>query len=390
MTKKYFLYTISLSILLLFACNRSANKKRTHAANKIQKEQSFLPEIRKPSKKYIRKKKKVIDKFYNQYLDPKRFSGQFLVAKNGHVLYYRSNGYANYKTKEKITASTPLHVASVSKVATSLAVLRLVSQKKILLDADVRRYLPDLPYKDVTVRMLLNHRSGIPYYGYFTFETWPLGKTMHNKDMLLLMKKHKFPLNFPPDTKFAYCNTNYALLALIIEKVTGEKFPEAMKELIFEPLKMRNTFVLGYNADRTKISQSYNSKHVNQEFDYLDAIYGDKNMYTTAYDILQLDRGTYSELFLPDSLRQQLYKGYSYEYDGTNNYGLGIRLKESPGKSTFYFHSGWWHGNTACYATLRDDNVCIIALSNVYTQNVWRISRLSLEFGDYPFVFNEN
>jgi len=203
------------------------------------------------------------------------------------------------------------------------------------------------------------------------------------------MKKHKFPLNFPPDTKFAYCNTNYALLALIVEEVTGKKFPDAMKELVFEPLKMRNTFILGYHADRTKISQSYNSQHVNQEFDYLDAIYGDKNMYTTAYDVLQLDRGTYSENFLPDSLRKQMFKGYSYEYDGTNNYGLGIRLKEAPGKSTFYFHSGWWHGNTACYATLRDDNVCIVALSNVYTQNVWRISRLSMEFGNYPFVFKE-
>lgn len=389
MTNQIFRLSFFIVFLHLFACQYSANKKVNQNPQTTTKEQSILPEIKKPSKKFIRKKKSAINTFYEKYMNPKQFSGQFLVAKNGYVIYYRSNGFSNYKTKEKITASTPLHVASLSKVATSLAVLRLVSQKKILLDADVRRYLPDLPYKNVTVRMLLNHRSGIPYYGYFTFDTWKLGKTLYNADMLGLLKKHKFPLNFPPDTKFAYCNTNYALLALIVEKVTNKKFPEAMKELIFEPLKMKNSFILTYNADRTKISQSYNSKHVNQEFDYLDAIYGDKNLYTTAYDILQMDRGTYSEEFLPDSLRKQMFKGYSYEHDGTNNYGLGIRLKEAPGKSTFYFHSGWWHGNTACYASLRDDNVCIVALSNVYTQNVWRISRLSMEFGNYPFVFKE-
>jgi hypothetical protein len=84
-----------------------------------------------------------------------------------------------------------------------------------------------------------------------------------------------------------------------------------------------------------------------------------------------------------------MFKGYSYERPGKSNYGLGIRLKELEGKDTYFFHSGWWHGNTACYVTLRDDSTCIIALSNVYTKSVYSVNRLAAKFGNYPFTFTE-
>jgi CubicO group peptidase (beta-lactamase class C family) len=345
-----------------------------------------FPEI---SKSYKIEKQKIINKFFHEFLNPKAFNGQFLVAKNGEIIYFRSQGSADFSKNYEMKSTTPIHVASVSKVATALAVLRLVDQNKIILDKDVRYYLSMFPYRGITVRMLLNHRSGVPYYGYFTFKKWKLGKTLYNKDILYLLKKYKFPLNFPPDTKFAYCNTNYSLLALIIEKVTGNKFPRAMKELIFEPLKMNNSFILAGKWHYKKVSQSYNSRHVLQEFNYLDAVYGDKNLYTTALDLLKMDKATYSSNFLSDSLRKQMFKGYSYEQPGKSNYGLGIRMREMPQKDTYFFHTGWWHGNTACYATLRADTVCVIALSNVYTRNVYSINRLTEYFGNYPFDFSQ-
>jgi CubicO group peptidase (beta-lactamase class C family) len=377
-------------VLLLFVASCTTSQARKNAALKLQnqkKEISYLPEFPAPNKRDLKVKHAQVLDFYKKAMDPKHFNGQFLVAKNGKVLFIRSNGFSNIRDKKKMTLNTPMHVASVSKVATALAVLRLVSKKQIFLDSDVRWYLPDLPYKGITVRMLLNHRSGIPYYGYFTFKTWHLGKTLYNRNVLKLLKKHKFPLNFPPDTKFAYSNTNYALLALIIEKVTNQSFPQAMKTLVFEPLKMKKTFILDRSTNLSKICQSYNSNKKLENFDYLDAVYGDKNMYTTALDLLQMDKGTYSENFLPDSLRKQMFKGYSYEHPGKSNYGLGMRLKEMKGKDTYYFHSGWWHGNTACFTTLRNDTICIIALSNVYSQKVWGVNRLAMNFGNYPFQF---
>lgn len=388
MLLKYSQYTLFIILLVIGACNSPSKQKTTKEIKSDKVEISYLPEFPEPNRAEILLKQRQIHSFFNDNMDPRHFNGQFLVAKNGKVIYLKASGFSNIRKKIEMTTSTPMHVASVSKVATALAILRLVGKKQIFLDSDVRWYLPELPYEGITVRMLLNHRSGIQYYGFFTYRIWPLGKTLYNQDILNLLKKYKFPLNFPPNRKFSYSNTNYALLALIIEKVTKKSFPRAMDELVFLPLKMKNTFIMDKKRDPNEVTQSYDSGRRLEKFDYLDAVYGDKNMYTTAQDLLQMDKGTYSELFLNDSLRQQMFKGYSYEHAGKSNYGLGMRMKEVPGKNTYYFHSGWWHGNTACYATLRADTVCIIALSNVYTQNVWRVNKLSMAFGNYPFQFN--
>jgi CubicO group peptidase (beta-lactamase class C family) len=382
---KFYLIPLFVLFFGFYACQSDVVKKGRNEP--LEKEISH--EFHTLSKSEIKMLQKQIAPYFNEFLNPEKFNGQFLVAKNGKIVYFKAQGYSNFKHKTHLTSETPMHVASVSKVFTAMAVLRLADQHQIDLDADIRTYIKDIPYEGVSVRMLLNHRSGIPYYGYFTFDTWNLGKSLTNKDIVRLLKKHKFPLNFPPNTKFAYCNTNYALLALIIEKVMGESFPEAMKSLIFEPVRMKHSFILSQKINRTTISQSYNSKHVLQEFDYLDAVYGDKNLYTTAYDIYLFDKATYSTDFLSDSLRKQLYCGYSYERPGKSNYGLGVRMKEEEGRSTYFFHTGWWHGNTACYATLREDTICIVALSNVYTKSVYSINRLAGKFGNYPFNFEE-
>ncbi len=375
-------------VFLLFLSSCGGNKAVKKTVNQDDKTK-YSPVFDRPSDLYIREKRIPVRSFYEERLNPNRFNGMFLVAKNGHVLFERYVGFANIATNTKISSNTSLHLASISKVATALAILRLLDQKKLFLDEDVRNYLPSLPYEGISIRMLLSHRSGIPYYGYFTFDTWPLGKQLKNKDVLMLLKKHKFPLNFQPNTHFAYCNTNYALLALIIEKITHEPFPLAMKKLIFDPLKMKHSFILDKSYDKDQISQSYSSGKIRQRFDYLDDVYGDKNMYSTVRDLLKMDMGTYSNDFLSSSSRKEMFKGYSYERQGTKNYGLGVRIVEAEGKDPYFFHSGWWHGNMGCYASLRADTVTIIALSNVYNRSVYTINRLANTFGNYPFDFEE-
>lgn len=383
MSKKMKLFfTLLFSTLLLTNCSDDSfltHKKQEPKHNK------YFPKFSKPTNSYIKKKRKTVKRFYKKELGDKRFNGQFLVAKNGKIIYEKYRGYANYKEKEKITKETPLHLASISKVATSIAILRLFDQKKLYLDEDIRNFLPDIPYKGISIRMLLNHRSGIPYYGYFTYGLWPLNKTLTNQDIVLLLKKHNLPLNFTTNHHFAYCNTNFALLALIVEKITDKRFPEAMKELVFNPLEMKNSFILDYNQNRDSISQSYNPGMSIYPFDYLDAVYGDKNMYSTARDLLNMDKGTYCDSFLSKEARNQMLKGYSYEKRGNKNYGLGIRMVEEKDKTTYFYHTGWWHGNTTCYATLREDSACVIVLSNVFDRRVYRINLLSPYFGNYPY-----
>jgi CubicO group peptidase (beta-lactamase class C family) len=305
------------------------------------------------------------------------------VAKNGHVIYERTNGYANKESKWKLTDTTSIHVASISKVATAIAVLRLADQKLINLDEKVTRYLPKFPYPGVTVRMLLNHRSGLQYYGYFTVGIWPKGQMLNNTNLLTLMQKNKIPLNYSPGKRFAYCNTNFAFLALIVEAVTKKDFPTAMNELIFQPLKMNNSFILKNKDQFNKHAQSYKPNGVKHSFIYLDGVYGDKNLYTTAKDLLLLDNALYTS-FISDSLKKQMFKGYSYEKAGTNNYGLGWRMKEAIGKLSYFFHTAWWHGSTGIYARLEKEHISIIALSNNFSRGLYMISPLVLAFGNYP------
>jgi CubicO group peptidase (beta-lactamase class C family) len=189
-------------------------------------------------------------------------------------------------------------------------------------------------------------------------------------------------------TRFAYCNTNYAMLALIIEKITGLSYKMAMKQIIFDPLGMKNTFVMDYDNDRKKVAPSYKGNRVEIGMDYLDAIYGDKNIYSTPRDLLKLDRARSASTFLEPELLQQVYTGYSNEHKGKRNYGLGIRMTQLDKNITLYYHNGWWHGNTSSYVTLRKENVTIIALSNKFSRKPYEIKKLSALFGAYPFHLN--
>ena len=214
-------------------------------------------------------------------------------------------------------------------------------------------------------------------------------QTLTNQDMANLLAEKNIQLEFPTNKRFAYCNTNYALLALIIEKVSGVSYAQAMQEMIFKPLGMTHTYVFDYEKDRETAMPSYKGNNIRLAYDYLDAVYGDKNIYSTPRDLLKFDLARNAPTFLSEKLRNQIFKGYSYESKGTKNYGLGTRMIEWEGGQKFFFHNGWWHGNTSSYISLVKENVTIIALSNKFTRNTYAVRKLAPIFGDYPFRFDD-
>lgn len=340
---------------------------------------------------YLSGKREAIGRFVNKtWREHDNIS--MLVAKNGKIIYEKYQGYADKQEGTDITATTPMHIASVSKVLTATAILELIDAGKIELDQKVNTILKGFPYDQVTVKTLLNHRSGLTNYAYYVDrrEIWNKRDILTNQNILDLFIKHGTPLDFKTDKKFAYCNTNYAMLALIIEKVTGLNYRDAMREIIFKPLGMSNTFVFDYDKDRKKIVPSYKGNNVEIGLDHLDAVYGDKNIYSTPRDLLKFDMARYSPDFLNPKLIKQVYVGYSYEHKGEKNYGLGIRMIDWVTGQHFYFHNGWWHGNTASYVNLKNEKVMIIALSNKYSQKTYRVRFLATLFGDYPFKIDED
>lgn len=386
------LFSFFIITLILSSCN-SKEKKRLAQLQKSQLIYAMHPRtdsLPKLTVSYIANKKNAIEHFFEKNWGSNFENVSFLVAQNGQIIYEKYNGFADKENNILNSADTPLHIASVTKVLTASAILKLVDAKKLKLTNFFISYFPEFPYPDVTIKSLLNHRSGIRKYGYFVDDKtiWKKSKEITNQDILTILETQNITKEYKTDTHFSYCNTNYVLLALLIERITGMRYKLAMKKIIFEPLGMKNTFVFDDESGKETATSSYKGNYRKYAFDFLDAVYGDKNIYSTPRDLLKFDLARTAPDFLSSSLLKQMYKGYSYESKGTKNYGLGIRMHEWTTGQKMYYHNGWWHGNTSSYITLINENAVIIALSNKFTHKTYKLKCISSLFGDYPFKMN--
>jgi CubicO group peptidase (beta-lactamase class C family) len=388
-TKPKIYFKITAIALILMSCQKNPNANsgdNSEVEDTLGKLKPSKLAFENLSESYLSSKKASVQHFFNKNWSASR-NISLLVAKDGQIIFEKYQGFANKNKKTDINEETPLHIASVSKVLTATAVLELINKGKIKLNQKVNTILKTFPYPNITIKTLLNHRSGLRNYAYFTEEpgVWDRKKILTNEDLLRILGEKNIQLEFLTDKRFAYCNTNYAMLALVIEKITGLKYPEAMKEMIFEPLGMVHSFVMDYDKDRKNVAPSYKGNNVEIGMDYLDCIYGDKNIYSTPRDLMKFDLARNAPTFLNTDLKNEIYKGYSNEHNGTKNYGLGIRMIDWETGQHFYFHNGWWHGNTSSYITLQKENVVIIALSNQFTTLTYKVRDLAPLFGDYPF-----
>lgn len=260
-----------------------------------------------------------IEQYYKNTWEKADLWGGFLIAKGDDILYENYRGFGQNQTP--INKDTPLHIASVSKTITFIAIMKLIEAKQLNLNDPVTRFFPNFPYPKVTVKTLLNQRSGLPKYEYFMEQLVPKPKELdkkliNNQDILNILIQYKPNLARPTDTGFMYCNTNYAVLALIVEKITKKSFPEAMQKIIFSPLQMNHTFIF-QEKDFHTATPSFLSKGREYPSNHLDLIYGDKNVYTTPRDLLKFSKALYSARFLNKNLIKQVFTPYSTEKKGS-------------------------------------------------------------------------
>lgn len=378
--KNFFFYS---SLLLIFSpgCYFSTIKKNKPAVTVAK---DSIVHKAAMSKAEFQRYYEASAQFYENTLERSRFSGEFLVAKKGEIIFEKYAGYSNYSTKDSLKASSALHLASVSKTFTAMGVLKLWEEGKLNINDEVSVYLHGFPYEGVTVKTLLNHRSGLPNYVHVMEQLgWDRKKIIYNADVLQFLISNKDQLQIGrPDRSFHYCNTNYALLALIIEKVSGMPYPQFMYERFFGPLGMTNSYVFTM-SDSARALPSYNYKNQREAFTYLDAVYGDKNIYSTVRDLLKWETAlSYGNLFKPSTL-DSAYSGYSYEKKGIKNYGLGWRMLEYPNNEKIIYHNGWWHGNNTVFARIIQDSATVIILGNRYNRNIYQAKKLFPAFGNY-------
>lgn len=301
------------------------------------------------------------------------FNGSVLIGYKGKVLYKRYFGYANYKTKRKLTPNSAVQLASISKTFTATAVLYLYQHKYLDINKPVTTYLPNFPYKNITVKMLLNHRSGLPdYLKWYSVYNKDTRTPTTSEEVVALMAKHKPRLMYTPDTRFKYCNTNYLVLSRVIEEVTEMSYRDFMGKYVFEPLGMYNTFVYDPAWGLPKSATiSYRSNWTPYADMFADGTNGDKGIYSTVDDMYKWDQSFYDNKLLSQETLEMAYGPCSFEKEGIRNYGLGWRMLCYPDGGKIIYHNGWWHGNNTVFHRNIGDNFTVIVLGNKFSNKIY-------------------
>ncbi len=310
-----------------------------------------------------------------------------LVREPRRILLNRCCGLANLQDRTPITMRTMFELASVSKTMTATAILILAERQKLSVEDDVRKYIPELPAYDevrpIRLLDLLRHTSGLPK-DYMDFPNVPARHKDYwvNEDFVgeFARQREKFPLRFRPGAKYEYNNSNYVLLAVVIERVTKKTYGEFLRETIFVPSGMKNSFVyeipkavpkppsreyvraLGYQKKDDKWTATWGAPPAREE--KLLGV-GDGGVWTNLEDMSAWDRAFFSNRLLkPRSLRLALTP--SQTEDGkVNNYGCGWELYFNKQEQMNGFgHEGNWRGfKTSIYHYLVAGRTTII-LSN--------------------------
>lgn len=314
-----------------------------------------------------------LDSFYRKEVNG-GFNGSVLVGYKGKILYERYFGYCNRATNTELCAQNPSQLASTSKPFTATAILWLHQNKYLNIDQPVQKYLKDFPYPEITVAMMLSQRSGLPDYTKMGNRYWKSSEPMYNEDLLQIFARNKPKLNSKPNTRFEYSNTNFAMLARVIEAVAKMPYKQFMKEFIFDPLGMTHTFVYD-PVDRSKINgkvtQSYQYNWSVYKETNEDGVYGDKGIYSTVEDMYRWDQSFYKHILLNEKTLQMAYTGYSNERTGIKNYGFGWRMLNFNDGYKIIYHNGWWHGNNTVFYRFVKDNFTIIVLGNKYNTKIY-------------------
>lgn len=341
--------TILLSLFLLLSASFFSCKghKRGHVV--IHTDSLFID----MNKEIAAKRAQQADKVFTG-LARNGMNGVVLYAEQGQIIYERAFGWRdlNSRQKDSLRINDAFQLSSDSKMFTAEAVMLLKADGKLDYDDDVRKYIPTLPYEGITIRQLLNHRSGLPRYDAMADKHWPDRKKPFSNDAMIKMLAEKKPEVYgAPDAGFFYNNINYALLATVVESASGQHFEDFMRERIFEPLGMTHSYIYSMR-DESEVSmymptevhghEMYRSGPVKTQNDYLNGVMGDKIMYSTVDDLYKFNLALDHQQLLPDSLQREMFEPGSPEWKNDENYGFGWRMtKLYPDQ---YFHFGWWKG----------------------------------------------
>ncbi|MFY7671929.1 serine hydrolase domain-containing protein [Tenacibaculum sp. MEBiC06402] len=333
-----------------------------------------IDELEINSKDTPTEKLEKVDKWLSNLQKDNKFNGAVLLIKNDSVLLKKTYGFTDYTRKEKLSTKSSFRLASVSKQFTGVGIMILKEQGKLNFDDSITKFLPSLPYKNVTVRNLLNHTSGIPdaYMGFPNKYEKEIGDALTITKMVELLAKENLPLVKEPNEVYSYNNTGYVLLAAIIESISGKSFEEFMQAELFDKLEMKNTRVWNLvSADSTFPNKTWSFENVLGETEelrpgVLDGIAGDGGVFCSIDDFVKWNQFWYDNNLLSESTMQEAFKVTRLNNGTEVKYGFGWSIFNE----NAHAHNGSWLGaRTSFLRNIKLKNA-IVVLDNSASMNV--------------------
>ena len=325
------------------------------------------------------------------YLEENHAPGALVaVISEGQLAHTVSYGMANVELKVPVTDSTVFEIGSISKQFVAVAIMMLVEEGRLDLDAPIHPFLPEIPgaWVGVTVRQLLTHTSGIPDYeeiaGYDVYQN-----RLTSQEVIRIA--HTRPIDFEPGTGWHYSNTGYFLLSLILERIEGRPLGAVLYHRIFEPLGMKHTrmadpeAIIVHRAAGYWIDKAGNL--INRPAIETSATLGAGGLVSSAHDMAIWDAALYGEKLLTTASKTLMWtpvqldngKPTTWPWGDPASYGFGWEISSYRG-SALQSHSGQTAGFVAQYMRFPDQQLSIIAFINLYDTGAWPPARVMADY----------
>ena len=326
-------------------------------------------------------KMKHIDEWFELLQEDQKFNGAILIAENHQPQLMKAYGFVDYKGEAKLTPQSTFRLASVSKQFTAAGIMALKEKGLLDYDQTVQTYLPDLPYSEATVRHLLNHTSGIPdtYLDLAEKHKSEIGEALSIQEAINLVAKYPTK-GIAPNEKFAYSNTNYILLAGIIETISGKSFEEYMQTEIFTPLQMKNTRVWNLlSKEKTFPNKTSSFSYMTGKAEalipnFIDGVAGDGGIFSSVEDFLIWDKFWYSNSLISATNLEEAFKQPILNNGEVSNYGFGWVIVDED----VMIHSGSWLGARTLIVRNQKNKRCRVLLDNGLN---FRLDNIAKELG---------
>ncbi len=335
-----------------------------------------------PSFVIAQTKAEQIDKLMKLHHEYGQFNGSVLVAEKGKVIYKKGHGLANMEWDIPNQPDTKHRLGSITKQFTSMLIMQLVEEGKLKLDVPITTYLKDYPKstgEKITIHHLLTHTAGIPNYTSFPNFFNDHMRNPYTPDEFVEVFKDS-TLQFTPGEKFAYSNSGYFLLGVIIEKVSGKTYEQMLQKNIFTPLKMNNT---GYDHHSTILKNratgysKFGTSYTNSAYLNMSIPYAAGAMYSTVEDLYLWDQALYTDQLISKKFKDLIF---TPDASGKSGYGYGWGISYQPlGKSNDSIqvigHGGGINGFNTIISRIPSDKHLIVLFNNTGRTDLGKMSK---------------